>query len=61
MRAWAIDTGHGDCITTGLDENAARRIAQSEADTRGESVFIYQDPSNEDEEAEEITPRRRSR
>ena len=38
---YAIDTGNGDQLTTGLPERTARRTAQRIATERGETVYLY--------------------
>ena len=52
---YAIDSMHGNELTTGIQsEVEARRIAQRFADRLGESVYLYEVGS--DEEAEEFAP-----
>lgn len=54
---YAIDTGDGDQLTTGLqDYDYARRVARRIATERGESVYLYEIPSEEGAESEEIEP-----
>jgi hypothetical protein len=54
---YAIDTGDGIQITTGLSAHTAHRTAQRIADERGEPVYLYETGTGEDElEAEEIAP-----
>jgi len=56
MANYSIDDGHGNLITAGLqDEAHARRTAQSQADRRGESVYLYE-VGCADDEFEEFSP-----
>ncbi len=55
MTHWNIDSAHGNSITEGIQlESEARKIAQRAADRLGESVYLYEEGS--DDEAEEIAP-----
>ena len=57
-RPYAIDTGDGNCLTSGLQGYAqARKVAQRMADERSESVWLYQTPAEEGEESEEVKAR----
>jgi hypothetical protein len=54
MTNYSIDDGHGNAITAGLSAQTARQVAQRIANSRGESVYMYEDGSDAD--AEEIAP-----
>ena len=61
---WGVDDGDGNQITTGLSpEIHARRVAQSIANERGTSVWLYNlaeareaSENDEEHESEEIVP-----
>jgi len=58
MANYAIDDGDGYQITTGLQEHEAHRVAQRIANERNESVYLYEEGSEEgsETETEEIAP-----
>jgi hypothetical protein len=62
MATFAIDDGHGNQLTAGLSEHEARSTAQRMADSRGESVYLYEmrfdreDDSDGEPESEEFAP-----
>jgi hypothetical protein len=50
-RPYAIDAGDGHTITTGIQSfDRARRIAQREANERGEAVTLYRTPARDEAE-----------
>jgi hypothetical protein len=51
---YAVDTGDGNELCSGLAPEIARKAAQSHADRLGESVYLYEVGS--DDEPEEIEP-----
>ena len=57
---WNIDSEHGNSITQGIQsEIEARRIAQSTANSLGESVYLYEVGNGDGEsevDSEEIKP-----
>lgn len=53
---WAIDDGHSNQLAAGLEEARARQVAQSLANERGESVWLYDEAEGEDGESEEVAP-----
>ncbi len=54
MANYSIDDGNGDQLTTGLSEHDVWTVAQRLANERGESVWVYEDGS--DEELTEVEP-----
>ena len=57
---WNIDSGDGNSLTQGIQlESEARKIAQRQANERGESVYLYEVGNGDGEsevESEEIAP-----
>ena len=39
---YAVDTGSGDVMVSGLSEHTAREVAQETADRIGETVYLYE-------------------
>jgi len=60
MSYWNIDSGDGNELSAGIQlESEARKIAQRQANERGESVYLYEVGSGDGEspaESEEISP-----
>ena len=56
---WAIDDGHSNQITTGLQAHEARKVAQGIADRRGETVYLYEEGSKDYESVRPIRTRSR--
>lgn len=61
MANYGLDDGHGNCVTTGLQEHEARRVAQRLADERGKVLYLYAlaEGDGEPGESEEIHPARK--
>jgi hypothetical protein len=55
MSYYAVDTGDGNELCSGLAPEIARKTAQRMANERGESVYLYS-AGNDGEEYEEIAP-----
>jgi hypothetical protein len=49
---YSIESESGQTMSEGLDEATARRVAQTLADERGESVNLYESVGGEPEEIE---------
>jgi hypothetical protein len=56
MQNFAIETGEGLVITTGVSEQVARRMAHEFADTNEEPVYMYEIPVQYDEDGESLRP-----
>lgn len=55
QETYAIDDGFGNCITTGLQGyDYAKCVAQTIANARGESVYLYDLDDSEDCEPEQV-------
>lgn len=56
---YAVDDGNGNQLTAGLTEHNVRRVAQSLANDRAESVWYYETGEGEEEaESVEVEPDR---
>jgi len=58
---WGVSTGEGQQITIGVTEDVARRVAQREANARGEAVCMWPVPAAHEEASDDdeiwVSPR----
>lgn len=55
MSTYGIDDAHGNALSQGLSEQAARKIAIEEANRLGVSVYLYEDGVDDQEEIRPTT------